>query len=105
MDPDPDSGVPKICGTLGTGTVICQKSEPYKGSYGSTTLHQDSSKTELNKIMTLPQIGEVHHLRNASSKVHSSLYSQPSFQSLYTGRDVHTVKCWQFFLKHNHRSK
>jgi hypothetical protein len=34
--------------------------------------------------MILPQIGEVHHLRNASSKVHSSLYGQPSFQSLYT---------------------
>ncbi len=47
--------------------------------------------------MILPQIGEVHHLRNASSKVHSSLYSQPSFQSLY--RDVQTVKFLQIYLK------
>jgi hypothetical protein len=47
--------------------------------------------------MTLPQIGEVHHLRNASSKVHSSFYSQPSFQSLF--KDVRTVKCFQIILK------
>jgi hypothetical protein len=44
--------------------------------------------------MILPQIGKVHHLRNASSKVHSSFYGQPSFQSLQVYSDVPYIRNW-----------